>query len=74
MSEIIHIRIHSDMNSFFILCQERFRLKIIKNFFTKIIVKHLNRLPKEVVKSPSLEIFKGNTDVAFRSYGLTILS
>ncbi|KFP52442.1 hypothetical protein N323_03063, partial [Cathartes aura] len=46
------------------LKEGRFRLDIQKKFFTVSMVKHWNRLPREVVDAPSMEVFKARLDEA----------
>ncbi|PKU49313.1 hypothetical protein llap_352 [Limosa lapponica baueri] len=42
---------------------KKFHLNMRRNFFTLRVAEHWNRLPREVVAAPSLEIFKTRLDM-----------
>jgi len=46
----------------------RFRLDIRKKFFTVLVVRYWNRLPREVVDAPSPKLFKARLDGALGNF------
>ena len=44
-------------------------MDIRNNFFSARAVRQWHRLPREVVESPSLEVFQSRVDVALRAMG-----
>ena len=41
-------------------------MDIREDFLTETVTKHWSRLPREVVESPSLEVFERRVDVVLR--------
>ena len=55
------------MGNGFKLKEETFRLDVRGKFFTEGVMRCWNRLPREIVDAPSMEVFKARLDGALGS-------
>ena len=65
---LIYLLTPARSNSFK-LKEGRFRFNIRSKFFTQRVMRHWNRLSREALDSPSLELFKARLDVALSNLG-----